>query len=83
MSELVALYGSNGAKRWYGDYQAKMTTTLWRLQKNAANWPRMAELKPLLNVNGETGRIAMNKGYFDVILVSLIVASCYMFVVPV
>jgi len=25
----------------------------------------------------------MNKGYFDVILVSLLVASCYMFVAPV
>lgn len=43
----------------------------------------MAEPKTASNVYGENGRTAMNKGYFDVILVSLIVASCYMFVVPV
>lgn len=60
-----------------------MTTTIWQLQKNAAKAPRTAEPKSLLNVNGETGSVAMNKGYFDVILISLIVASCYMFVVPV
>jgi len=43
----------------------------------------MAEPKIASNVYGDNGRTAMNKGYFDVILVSLIVASCYMFVVPV
>jgi len=43
----------------------------------------MAEPKTAWIVYGENGRIAMNKGYFDVILVSLLVASCYMFVAPV
>jgi hypothetical protein len=60
-----------------------MKTTIWHLQNIAAKWPRMAEPKAAWNVIGGNGRTAMNKGYFDVILVSLIVASCYMFIAPV
>jgi hypothetical protein len=30
----------------------------------------------------KTRRAVMNRGYFDVILVSLFVASCYMFIAP-
>lgn len=60
-----------------------MTAEMGQLQKIAVKWPRMAEPNIASNVYGENGRTAMNKGYFDVILVSLIVASCYMFVVPV
>jgi hypothetical protein len=41
------------------------------------------EQKPMSDVFRDSRRIAMNRSYFDAILVSLIVAGCYMFIAPV
>ncbi|PKA42193.1 hypothetical protein CWR43_18970 [Rhizobium sullae] len=59
-----------------------MTTIAGHLRKKAAKWPRVAEPIFASAVNGESGRLVMNRGYFDAILVSLVVAGCYMFLTP-
>jgi hypothetical protein len=60
-----------------------MKTTAWDLPKNTGIWRRMVEPIFTSAVEGENGRHAMNRGYFDAILLSLIVAGCYMFIAPV
>lgn len=44
--------------------------------------PRLRSEVYIENIRGKEGR-AMNRSYFDVVLVSLIVASCYLFIAPV
>jgi hypothetical protein len=47
------------------------------------HWRLAMEQTPASDVFRESRRIAMNRSYFDAILVSLIVAGCYMFIAPV
>jgi len=41
------------------------------------------EQTPISDVVRESRRISVDRSYFDAILVSLIVAGCYMFIAPV
>jgi hypothetical protein len=43
----------------------------------------MVEQKFATTVTCQAERAVMNKSYFDVILVSLVVAGCYLFIEPV
>jgi hypothetical protein len=56
---------------------------LGRLLTTIPKSPRMVEQKFAPTVTCKAGRTVMNKSYFDVILVSLIVAGCYLFIAPV
>ncbi len=60
-----------------------MRITAGDLPKNTGKWLRMVEPIFASAVDGENGVHAMNRGYFDAILLSLIVAGCYMFIAPV
>jgi hypothetical protein len=60
-----------------------MTSQFFRLPKKAIQSPRFEEQRRRLAVYGKTEIVAMNQSYIEVILASLFIATCYLFIVPV
>ncbi|KQV70441.1 hypothetical protein ASC90_10090 [Rhizobium sp. Root1220] len=51
--------------------------------QNARRWPLEMEPKRHSDLFRSKRRLVMNRSYFDAILMSFVVAGCYLFIAPV